>query len=38
MAMTTKHHGGFCLWDTLQTDYNAVKCGPGCGISCKEFR
>jgi alpha-L-fucosidase len=29
MVMTTKHHEGFCLWDTRQTDYNAVKCGPG---------
>ena len=29
MVMTTKHHEGFCLWDTEQTDYNAVKHGPG---------
>jgi len=29
MVMTTKHHEGFCLWDTKQTDYNAVKHGPG---------
>jgi len=28
MVMTTKHHEGFCLWDTAQTDYNAVKHGP----------
>jgi len=28
-VITTKHHEGFCLWDTQQTDYNAVKCGPG---------
>lgn len=28
MVMTTKHHEGFCLWDTQQTDYNAVKRGP----------
>jgi alpha-L-fucosidase len=28
MVMTTKHHEGFCLWDTKQTDYNAVKRGP----------
>jgi alpha-L-fucosidase len=27
--MTTKHHEGFCLWDTQQTDYNAVQRGPG---------
>ncbi|KPK48530.1 MAG: alpha-L-fucosidase [Planctomycetes bacterium SM23_25] len=29
MVMTTKHHEGFCLWDTEQTDYNAVRRGPG---------
>ena len=29
MVMTTKHHEGFCLWDTQQTGYNAVKHGPG---------
>jgi len=29
MVMTTKHHEGFCLFDTRHTDYNAVKCGPG---------
>jgi alpha-L-fucosidase len=29
MVLTTKHHEGFCLWDTLQTDYNAVKRSPG---------
>jgi alpha-L-fucosidase len=29
MVLTTKHHEGFCLWDTQQTDYNAVKHGPG---------
>jgi len=28
MVMTTKHHEGFCLWDTRQTDYNAVLRGP----------
>ena len=28
MVMTTKHHEGFCLWDTKMTDYNAVKRGP----------
>jgi alpha-L-fucosidase len=28
MVLTTKHHEGFCLWDTQQTDYNAVKQGP----------
>jgi alpha-L-fucosidase len=29
MVMTTKHHEGFCLWDTQMTDYNAVRHGPG---------
>ena len=29
MVMTTKHHEGFCLFNTKQTDYNAVKHGPG---------
>jgi len=28
MVMTTKHHDGFCLWDTGQTDYNAARSGP----------
>ncbi|MCS6830557.1 MAG: alpha-L-fucosidase [Armatimonadota bacterium] len=29
MVMTTKHHEGFCLFDTQYTNYNAVKRGPG---------
>ena len=29
MVMTTKHHEGFCLWDSKLTDYNATKHGPG---------
>jgi len=43
MVMTTKHHEGFCLWDTAQTDYNAVKHGPGRDLvaeyvdACHEF-
>ncbi|MEI6521140.1 MAG: alpha-L-fucosidase [bacterium] len=28
MVLTTKHHDGFCLWDTDTTDFNAVKTGP----------
>jgi alpha-L-fucosidase len=28
MVMTTKHHEGFCQWDTKLTDYNAAKQGP----------
>lgn len=27
MVLTTKHHEGFCLWDTVTTDYNAAKQG-----------
>ena len=29
MVLTTKHHEGFCLWDTKLTDYNAKQQGPG---------
>jgi alpha-L-fucosidase len=43
MVMTTKHHEGFCLWDTQQTDYSAAKHGPGRDLvreyveACREF-
>ncbi len=43
MVMTTKHHEGFCLWDTKMTDYNAVAHGPGRDLvreyveACREF-
>ncbi|MFH1569348.1 MAG: alpha-L-fucosidase [Gemmatimonadota bacterium] len=43
MVMTTKHHEGFCLWDTKMTDYNAVRCAPGRDLvqeyvdACREF-
>lgn len=29
VVMTTKHHEGFCLWDTEQTAFNSVK--TACG-------
>jgi alpha-L-fucosidase len=25
MVFTTKHHDGFCMWDTKQTDFNVMK-------------
>ncbi len=28
MVMTTKHHEGFCLWNSKLTDYNAAAQGP----------
>lgn len=28
MVFTTKHHDGFCMWDTKTTDYRIT--GPGC--------
>lgn len=43
MVMTTKHHEGFCLWDTKMTDYNAVQHGPKRDLvreyveACREF-
>jgi len=43
MVMTTKHHEGFCLWDTQQTNYNAMQRGPGRDLvrefveACREF-
>ncbi len=43
MVLTTKHHEGFCLWDTKQTNYNAVQRGPGRDLvaeyvdACREF-
>jgi len=43
MVMTTKHHEGFCLWNTRQTDWNAVQRGPKRDIvaeyveACREF-
>lgn len=43
MVLTTKHHEGFCLWDTKMTDFNSVQRGPGRDIvaeyvqACREF-
>jgi len=28
-VLTTKHHDGYCLFDTKTTDYSAPKTGPG---------
>ena len=28
MVLTTKHHDGFCLWNTKTTEFNATKIGP----------
>jgi len=28
-VLTTKHHDGYCLFDTSTTDYSAAKTGPG---------
>ena len=43
MVMTTKHHEGFCLWGTKQTDFNSVVRSPGRDLvaeyvqACREF-
>jgi alpha-L-fucosidase len=43
MVLTTKHHEGFCLFDTKMTDFNSVKLGPKRDIvaeyveACREF-
>jgi alpha-L-fucosidase len=29
MVLTTRHHDGYCLFDTKTTDFNACKIGPG---------
>ena len=28
MVLTTRHHDGYCLFDTTTTDFNAAKTGP----------
>lgn len=42
MVLTTKHHEGFCLWNTQQTNFNSVKyCGRDLVAeyveACREF-
>lgn len=43
MVMTTRHHEGFCLWDSKANPYNSVNHGPGRDIvrefvdACREF-
>jgi len=43
LVLTTKHHEGYCLWNTEQTDFNAVKRGPGRDLiadyvrACREY-
>ena len=43
MVLTTKHHDGFCLWDTKQTRYNAVQSACGRDLvaeyvaACREY-
>lgn len=29
VVLTTRHHDGFCLWNTRTTDFKATKLGPG---------
>ncbi|BCW99379.1 MAG: hypothetical protein KatS3mg024_2206 [Armatimonadota bacterium] len=31
IVMTTKHHEGYCLWDTKLTDYNCCEAWPRAG-------
>jgi len=28
VVLTTRHHDGFCLWDTQTTEFNATRIGP----------
>jgi len=33
IVLTTKHHDGFCLWDTKQTDYNIMHSPLGRDVT-----
>ncbi len=43
MVMTTKHHEGYCLWDSALTDFCSTKTGPGRDLvaeyveACREY-
>jgi alpha-L-fucosidase len=43
VALTTKHHSGFCLWDTKTTDFNVMNTPYGKDIvrefvdACRKF-
>ncbi len=43
LVLTTKHHEGFCLWDSQVTGYNAMQRGPKRDLvreyveTCREF-
>ncbi|MCK9414150.1 MAG: alpha-L-fucosidase [Prolixibacteraceae bacterium] len=32
IILTTKHHDGFCLWNTRQTDFNIMHSPLGCDV------
>jgi len=38
IVLTTKHHDGFCLWDTKQTDHNIMKLAAEARRGPKSFR
>lgn len=37
MVFTTKHHNGFCMWDTKSTDFNIMKTPYGKDITKELF-